>query len=108
MDPSKLETMSKRCIAPKKKEVQVFVGFANYYGRFIVNYIANASPPINITKDVSFTQGYTQWQAFDELQVQFLSASILTQFDRTFETTMETDASNLAIAAILSQYHIVN
>ena len=49
-----------------------------------------------------------QQQAFDELRAQFLSAPILTHFDRTLETIMETDASNQAIAGILSQYHIVN
>ena len=49
-----------------------------------------------------------QQQAFDELRAQFLSAPILTQFDRTLETIMETDASNQAIADILSQYHVVN
>ena len=49
-----------------------------------------------------------QQQAYDELQARFLSAGILTQFDRTHETMMETDASNQAIAGILSQYNVVN
>ena len=34
--------------------------------------------------------------------------AIITQFDRDLETIMETDASNQAIAGILSQYHKVN
>ena len=33
---------------------------------------------------------------------------MLTQFDGTLETMLETDASDLAIAGILAQYHIVN
>ena len=33
---------------------------------------------------------------------------MLTQFNHTLETNMGTDASNQAIAGILSQYHIVN
>ena len=33
---------------------------------------------------------------------------MLTQFDRTLGTTMETDSRNQAHAGILSQYHIVN
>ena len=68
MDPSKLETMSKWPIPPKKKEVQAFLGFANYYRRFIVNYSAKARPLIALTKDVPFTCGHTQQQAFDELR----------------------------------------
>ena len=108
MDPSKLETMSKCPIPTKKKEVQAFLGLANYYRRFIVNYSTKARPLIDLTKDVPFTWGHTQQQAFDELRARFLSAPILTQFDRTLETIMETDASNQAIAGILSQYHVVN
>ena len=41
IEPSKLETMSKWPIPTKKTEVQVFLNFANYYCRFIINYIAN-------------------------------------------------------------------
>ena len=100
--------MSKWPIPTKKKEVQVFLGFANYYRRLIVNYSAKACPLIDLTQDVPFTCGRTQQQAFDKLRAQFLSAPILTQFDRTLETIMETDTSNQAIAGILSQYHIVN
>ena len=66
MDPLKLETMSKWPIPTKKKEVQTFLGFANYYSRFIVNYSANVRPLIDLTKDVPFTWGHTQQQAFDE------------------------------------------
>ena len=55
MDPSKLENMSKWPIPTKKKEVQEFLGFANYYRRFIVNYSAKARPFIDLTKDVPFT-----------------------------------------------------
>ena len=108
MDVSKLETMSKWPIPTKKREVQAFLGFANYSHRFIVNYSAKACPLIDLRKDVPFTWAHTQQQAFDELRARFLSAPILTQFDRTLETIMETDTSNQAIAGIVSQYHIVN
>ena len=108
MVPSKLETMSKWPIRTKKKEVQAFLGFANYYRRFIVNYSAKARPFIYLTKDLPFTCGHTQQQACNELQARFLSAPILIQFDRTIETIMETNASNQAIAGILSQCHVGN
>ena len=55
MDPSKLETKSKWLIPTKKMEVQAFLGFANYYHRFIVNYSAKVRPLIYLTKDVPFT-----------------------------------------------------
>ena len=78
MDPSKLKIMSKWPIPTKKKEVQVFLGFANYYGQFIVNYSTKARPCIDLTKDVPFTWGQTQQQVFDKVQARFLSAPILT------------------------------
>ena len=78
MDPSKLKTMFKWPTLTKKKEVQAFLGFAKYYRRFIVNYSAKARPLIDLTKDVPFTWGHIQQQAFDELQAKFLSALILT------------------------------
>ena len=55
IDPSKLEMMFKQPIPTQKKEVQAFLGFANYYCQLIINYSAKASPFIKITKDVSFT-----------------------------------------------------
>ena len=67
MDPSKLETMSKWPIPTKKKEVQAFLAFANYYRRFIVNFSAKACPLIDLTKDVPFTCGHAQQQAFVKL-----------------------------------------
>ena len=108
MDPAKLKTMSKWPVPTKKKEVQAFLGFTNCYRRFIKNYSAKACPLIDLTKDVPFSWGHQQQQAFDELRTRFLSAPILTQFDRTLEIIMEPDANNQAIAGILSQYHIVN
>ena len=108
MDPASLETMYKWPVPTKKNEFQGFLGFANYYRRFIDNYSAKARPYIDLTTDVPFTWGDQHQQAFDELGTRFLSAPILTEFDRTLETIMETDASNQAIAGIPAQYHLVN
>ena len=98
--------MSKWSIPTKNKKFQGFLGFANYYCRFIVIYSSKVWPLIDLTKAVPFSWGHEQQQAFDELQGKFLSAPILTLFNRTLETIIETDASNQAIGGILSQYHI--
>ena len=68
IDLCKLETMSKWPIPTKTKEVQAFLGFANYYHQFIVNYRAKVCLLINLTKDVTFTWNHTQWQASNKLQ----------------------------------------
>ena len=62
MDPSKLETMSKWPIPTKKMEVQAFLGFANYYRRFIVNYSAKARLLINLTKVIVTADMRTRWE----------------------------------------------
>ena len=108
MDPSKLEAMSKWPTPTKKKEVQAFLGFANYYPRFILNYSSKTRPLTELTKDVPFSYEEAQQTAFDEPRQCCLSAPILTQFDRTLETIVETDTSNQAISGILSQYDVSN
>ena len=75
---------------------------ANYYGTFIDNYSSKARLLIDSTRDIPFTCRHSQQQAFYEPRARFLSAAILTQFDRTLETIMETNACNQAIAGILS------
>ena len=60
MDLAQLKTMFKCSIPTKKKEVQAFLGFANYYCQFIVNCSAKAQPLINLTQDVPFTWKYIQ------------------------------------------------
>ena len=108
IDPSKLKTMSKWPIPMKKKEVHQILVFTTYYRRFIVNYCAKVRPLIDLTQDVSFTCGDTQLQAYNQVRVQFPSASILTQLDRNLETIIDTDASKKGIAGMLFQYHVVN
>ena len=68
MDLSKLETMYKWPIPTKRKAVQAFLVFVNYYRRFIANYSAKAHPLIELTKDVPSSCGYEQQQAFDDLR----------------------------------------
>ena len=55
MDPANLETMSKWPVPTKKKEVQAFFGYANYYRRFIASNSAKARPSIELTKHVPFS-----------------------------------------------------
>jgi len=94
--------MYKWPMSTRKKEVPAWLGFANYYQRFIANYSSKATLLIVLTWDLPFSCGQAQQQSFDKLNQLFLSTPILTQFDRYFETIMETDTSNQAILGILS------
>jgi len=86
-------------------EVQSFLGFANFYRRFIKDYSRVARPLTELTKG-----GKREWEwnpqteeAFRELKQRFTTAPILAHFDATKPVIIETDASDLAIGAVLSQ-----
>jgi hypothetical protein len=86
------------------KEVQSFLGFANFYRRFIDNYSAITVPLTRLTrKDVPFVWSDICAQAFKELKAAFTRAPVLSHFNPDFPIVVETDASDYAIAGILSQ-----
>ena len=69
--------------APKSvKEVQIFIGFANVYRRFIQNF-SKICKPITATlkgKNKMFGWGKDQEEAFLELKKRFTSGPILAHF----------------------------
>jgi len=87
-------------------EVQSFLGFANFYRRFIQDYSRIARPLTELTKK----EAGREWKwnpeaeaAFQGLKRRFKWAPILAHFDATKPVIIETDASDFAIGAILSQ-----
>ena len=86
------------------KEVQSFLGFANFYRRFIKEYSRTAAPLTELTKkEETFTWGNSQERAFQELKEKFTSAPILASFDPGRRIIMETDASDQALGSCLCQ-----
>ena len=90
------------------KDVQTFLGFANFYRRFIYNYaaIANGLTSLTRTKDnPKFTWTPAAEESFNNLKNAFTTAPFLRHFDPKLPITLTTDASDFATAAILSQPH---
>jgi hypothetical protein len=88
------------------KGIQSFLGFCNFYRRFIRNYGIIARPLIRLTrKDTPFIFDTKCSEAFQELKERLLSAPILRHYDPELETILETDASDGVVAGILSQLH---
>lgn len=86
------------------KEVQAFLGFANYYRRFIKDYGKIAAPLHDITKkEIEFQWNDEQHRAFCEIKERILSEPVLRMFDPTREVELETDASDFAISAQIGQ-----
>jgi hypothetical protein len=104
MSPEKIKAVLEWKAPTNVKEVQSFLGFANFYRRFIKNYSAIASPLTELTKkDQTYNWTELAQTAFDFLKKAFTTAPILRTFDPEKEIIVETDASDFAIGAVLSQ-----
>ena len=86
------------------KDLQAFLGFTNYYRRWIAQYSRITSTLTELTKkDRQFTWNASEQRAFDELKKRFTVGNILVMFDPNKPIIMETDASDYAIGASISQ-----
>lgn len=106
MDPAKVSTV-KDWESPKTvKGVRSFLGFANFYRRFIKDFSRICAPLFELTKkSVPFVWTPECEKAFVTLKDLFCSSPILKHFDHTLETVIETDASDKVISGVMSQYH---
>ena len=103
-DPAKVKAVEEWPEPRNVKDVQSFLGLANYYRKFVENFSKIAGPLTNLTKkDTYFDFGSKCKEAFKELKRRLTSAPILGIFDPDKETIMETDASDEAIGATLNQ-----
>ena len=94
--------------APRSvKDLQIFIGFANFYRRFIANF-SKACKPITDTLKTKGDKKLWSWgpeqdKAFEELKQRFTSAPILGHFYPNRKTVIQTDVSDFALGCILSQ-----
>lgn len=103
MDPAKVETILEWLEPRKVRDVQSFLGFANFYHRFIYNYAEIVIPLMCLTrKNIPWLFTEECRQSFDTLKKAFTSTPVLTQWIPDAQLIVETDASDYAIAAILS------
>lgn len=91
-------------------DIQVFMGFTNFYRKFIKGYSRITAPTTALLKGSvnGRKAGPFQWpeeasQSFQRLKDAFMSATILRHWDLEKRTRVETDASDKAISGILSQ-----
>jgi hypothetical protein len=104
MDQGKLTAVSEWPTPRKLRDVQSFLGFANFYRRFIQGYSKVVAPLTRLTaKDVPFIWGPDQEKAFTDLKHSFTTAPVLAHYDFSRPSIVETDASDYVCAAVLSQ-----
>ncbi|SJL01349.1 uncharacterized protein ARMOST_04669 [Armillaria ostoyae] len=103
MDPVKLAGIAEWPTPTKKKELQLFLGFMNFYRKFIKNYSKVICTLTQLMGNVEWTWGAAQNQVFQQLKKQMAEDIILTILNKDSQFRVEADTSNGAIGAILSQ-----
>lgn len=106
MDPKKVSAVTDWPTPVSVKQVQRFLGFANFYRRFIRNFSAVVAPITALTRKTA--PSHFQWTpkaeaAFIELRRRFSSEPILITPNPSLPFIVEVDASELGVGAILSQ-----
>lgn len=105
-DPKKVATITDWPQPTTVRELQVFLGFANFYRRFIAGYARATAGLTELLKSKpTFEWTEEAESAFQSLKTRFSSAPILRHFDPALPIRLETDASQFAVAGILSQLY---
>ena len=104
MDPAKVSAVAEWPTCDSRKKVQQFLGFANFYWRFVRGFRAIVAPLHALTStQVSFRWSPEAEKAFWELKQRFTTAPILTLPDPQRQFVVEVDASKDRVGAVLSQ-----
>jgi len=103
MEQEKIKAVKEWKTPTKIKNVESFLGFANFYRRFIHNF-SHTTRPLNELK------GKKEWkwkkehqEAFEELKEKITSQLVLSLPRREGKFRVEMDASGHAIGGVLSQ-----
>src|SRR5258708_6449131 len=104
MDPVKVQGVTDWLQPVKVKDVQSFIGFVNFYQRFICDFSEIAHPLHALTwKSKDWSWGAAEQQAFDVLKSTVTSAPTLAFPSKSDPFCLECDASNFAPGAVLLQ-----
>ena len=104
MDPVKLNGIQDWPAPTTVKQVRSFLGFGNFYQRFITHF-SNLARPLNklTKKDKKFEWTETCQKAFDTLKIKFTQEPVLMIPDHSKPFQIESDASKVATGAVLTQ-----
>ena len=103
MDNNKVQTIRDWPVPRRIKDVQSFLGFVNFYRRFIKDYSALALPLTHLTRKLTPWNWTTGCEvAFKTIKEAFTMAPLLRHWEPDLPLVLETDALDRALATILS------
>ena len=105
-DPEKIVIIKKWLPPSIIREIQFFLGFYNFYRRFVRDYRRIVRPLVNLIKaEVVFDFNGTCLEVFKKLKTRLIFLKLLRYYDPKLSYRIETDASDGVIAGILSQLY---
>ena len=103
-DPRKIQAVVDWPQPTTRRQLQGFLGFANFYRRFIRNYSRIAAPLNRLTSTLRpFVWTPAASAAFAALKERFTTAPVLLHPDPSRQFVVEVDASDVGLGAVLSQ-----
>jgi len=104
MDPVKVTGVREWPTPENKTDVQVFLGFVNFYWRFIRDFSAKARPLFDLTRSEQvWTWSRREQAAFEDLKTAVTTAPVLVSPQESDLFRIEADSSDFATGAVLSQ-----
>ena len=109
MDPAKVARMSEWPTLTTTKEVQLFLGFVNFYRRFTEGFSHITRPLFNLTKNNSnFCWSSNKQSTFNLLKEKITSVPILALSNNLKPLHIEVDSSDFATRVVLSWQSLDN
>ena len=103
MEREKVQGVIEWLVPRSIKDVQKFLGLANYYRWFVKNFARIAKPLHDMTrKETKWSWEERQQRAFEELKERFMTEPVLVIPDLDKEMRVEADVSDFAIGGVLS------
>ena len=104
VDPAKTRAIQDWPPLRNVKDVQSFLGLANYYRKFMKDFAQMTVPLTNLLKkEQRFDWAKQEEQAFSNIKESLTRAPVLKIADPKSKYTVATDASDFAIGAVLTQ-----
>jgi len=103
MEQEKIKTVKEWKMPTKVKDVESFLGFANFYQRFIQNFSHTAKPLNKLKGKKEWKWEEEHQKAFKELKEKITSQPVLALPGREGKFRVEMDALGHAIGGVLSQ-----
>jgi len=102
MEKEKVQEVVEWPVPKSVKDIQKFLGLANYYRQFVKDFAKIEKPLHEMTrKETKWNWGERQQKAFEELKKRFTTEPVLVTPNLDKEMRVEADASDFATGGVL-------